>query len=71
MPPGTTPPTIISAPTLETSQGGKTTPQKYDVRITDDDKVTQFVACIYKADILEDSVMEKLEEVSTETGPTQ
>ena len=35
---------------------------KYDVKITDDDKLTQLVACIYEADILEDSVMEKWEE---------
>ena len=35
---------------------------KYAVKITDDDKVTQLVACIYEADILEDSVMEKWEE---------
>ena len=35
---------------------------KYAVKITDDDKVTQLVACIYQADILEDSVMEKWEE---------
>ena len=34
---------------------------KYDVKITDDDKVTQLIACIYEADILEDSVMEKWE----------
>ena len=35
---------------------------KYDVKITNEDKVTQLVACIYEADILEDSVMEKWEE---------
>ena len=35
---------------------------KYAVKITDDDKVTQLVACIYEANILEDLVMEKLEE---------
>ena len=35
---------------------------EYDVKITDDDKVPQLVACIYKANILEDSVMEKWEE---------
>ena len=35
---------------------------KYAVKITDDDKVTQLVACIYEADILEDLVMEKWEE---------
>ena len=34
---------------------------KYAVRITDNDKVTQLVACIYKADILKESVMEKWE----------
>ena len=33
--------------------------KKYDVRITDGDKGTQLVACIYKSDILKDSVMEK------------
>ena len=32
---------------------------EYNVNITDDDEVTQLVACIYEADILEDSVMEK------------
>ena len=32
---------------------------KYNVNINDEDKVTQLVACIYEADILEDSVMEK------------
>ena len=26
--------------------------KKYDVKITDDDKVTQLVACIYEADII-------------------
>ena len=36
--------------------------KKYEVNITDDNKVTQLVACIYEADILEDSVMEKWEE---------
>ena len=36
--------------------------KKYDVKITDNYKVTQLVACIYEADILEDSVMEKWEE---------
>ena len=35
---------------------------KYDVKITDNNKVTQLVACIYEADILEDSVMKKWEE---------
>ena len=35
---------------------------KHDVKITNDDKVTQLVACIYEADILEESVMEKWEE---------
>ena len=35
---------------------------KYDVKITNDNKVTQLVACIYEASILEDSVMEKWEE---------
>ena len=35
---------------------------KYDVKITDDNKVTQLVACIYEADILKDSVMDKWEE---------
>ena len=35
---------------------------KYDVKITDDNKVTQLVACIYEDNILEDSVMEKWEE---------
>ena len=35
---------------------------KYAVNITDDDKVTQLVACIYEADILKESVMEKLED---------
>ena len=43
-----------------TRQQNKAT--KYNVKITDDDKVTQLVACIYKANILEDSVMEKWEE---------
>ena len=32
---------------------------KYDVKITNDDKVTQLVTCIYETDIFEDSVMEK------------
>ena len=36
--------------------------KKYDVKITDNNKVTEFVACIYKSDILEDAVMEKWEE---------
>ena len=36
--------------------------KNYNVKITDDDKVTQLVACIYEVDILEDSVMEKWEE---------
>ena len=36
---------------------------KYDIKITNDDKVTQLVACIYEADILKDSVMEKWEEI--------
>ena len=35
---------------------------KYAVKITNDDKVTQLVACIYESNILEDSVMEKWEE---------
>ena len=35
---------------------------KYDVMITDDDKVTQLVPCIYEANILKDSLMEKWEE---------
>ena len=35
---------------------------EYNVKITDDDKVTQFVACIYEADILKDLLMEKWEE---------
>ena len=35
---------------------------KYGVKITDDNKFTQLVACIYEADILEYSVMEKWEE---------
>ena len=35
---------------------------KYDVNITDDYKVTQLVPCIYEADILKYSVMEKWEE---------
>ena len=34
----------------------------YDVKITNDDKVTQLVACIYEANILKDSVTEKWEE---------
>ena len=34
---------------------------KYGVKITDDDKVMQLVACIYEVDILEDLVMEKWE----------
>ena len=36
--------------------------KKYAIKITDDDKVRQLVACIYEADILEDSVMEKWED---------
>ena len=36
---------------------------KYAVKITDNDKVTQLVTCIYEADILEDSVMKKWEEI--------
>ena len=35
---------------------------KYDVNITDDDKVTELVACICEADIFEESVMKKWEE---------
>ena len=35
---------------------------KYDVKITDEDKVTQLITCIYEADLLEDLVMEKWEE---------
>ena len=35
---------------------------KYTVKITDNNMVMQLVACIYEADILEDSVMEKWEE---------
>ena len=31
--------------------------KKYNVNITDNEKVTQVFACIYKADILKDSVM--------------
>ena len=31
--------------------------QKYGVNITNDNKVKQLVACIYEANILEDSVM--------------
>ena len=38
--------------------------KKYDINITDDNKFTQLVACIYQADILKDSVMEKCEETS-------
>ena len=34
---------------------------KYDAKITDNNKVAQLIACIYEADILEDSVMEKWE----------
>ena len=33
--------------------------KKYDVKITNNDKVTQLVACIYEDDILEDSMIEK------------
>ena len=33
--------------------------KKYNVKITKDDKVTKLVACIYEANILEESVMEK------------
>ena len=33
--------------------------KKYEVNVTDDDKATQLFTCIYKADILQDSVMEK------------
>ena len=40
----------------------KNNANKYGVRITDDVKVTQLVACIYEANILKDSVMEKWEE---------
>ena len=36
---------------------------KYDVKITDYNKVTQLVVCVYEADILKDSVMEKWEEI--------
>ena len=35
---------------------------KYNVRITNNNKVMQLVACIYEADILEDLVMDKWEE---------
>ena len=36
--------------------------KKYEVNINDDNKVTQLVACIYEADIFEDSMMENWEE---------
>ena len=36
---------------------------KYGVKITNHNKVTQRVACIYEANILEDSAMEKWEEI--------
>ena len=36
--------------------------KEYEVNITDEEKVTQLVACIFEADILEDLVMEKWEE---------
>ena len=36
--------------------------KEYDVKIINDNKFTQIVVCIYKATILEDSVMEKWEE---------
>ena len=39
----------------------KNNAKKYDIKITDDNKVTQLVACIYKVDILKDLVMEKWE----------
>ena len=39
----------------------KNNANKYSVKITDDDKVMRFVAFIYGADTLEDSVMEKWE----------
>ena len=61
LPPGENPPINISAPTRKTSQGVKNNTTKYAVKITDGDKVTQLVACIYEADILENSVMEKWE----------
>ena len=40
----------------------KNNPKNYDVNITNVDKVTQLVACIYEVDILKDSVMDKWEE---------
>ena len=40
----------------------KNNAKKYEVKITDDEKVTQLFACIYEADLLEDLVMQKWEE---------
>ena len=40
----------------------KNNTKKYNVNITNNNKVTQLFSCIYEADILEDSVMEKWEE---------
>ena len=37
----------------------KTNATKYNVKITDDDKVMQLVTYIYKSNILKDSVMDK------------
>ena len=44
---------------------------KYDVNITDYNKLTQLVACIYDADILEDTEMKNGGIVETEAGPQQ
>ena len=44
---------------------------KYAVKITDNDKATQLVACIYEADILEDSVIKNGRRVEKEAGPQQ
>ena len=43
---------------------------KYAVNITNDDKVTQLVACIYESNILEDLVMEKWEKSGNRSWTT-
>ena len=62
MPLGATPLINISAPMCEAITRRQNNATKYAVKITDDDKVTQLVPCIYEADILEDLVIEKWEE---------
>ena len=62
LPPGATPPDQhLSAYTQDLTRR-QSNATKYNIKITGDDKVMQLVVCIYEANILEDSVMEKWEE---------